>query len=118
MARNVFVSYAARDGRARVQRVLDQLRERQVLRGDDLLVVDHGHVAAGEEWRRSTRAAIDAADAVVVLWSDAAAESKWVNYEMAMADALGKHLVVVAPPGQRGRVPLQADSLEVFELAM
>lgn len=115
MSRKVFVSYAARD-RSLVPLALEQLRENKVLLFDDDIVLDSETVVAGEDFRQATRAAIDAADAVLVLWSPAAAKSKWVNYELGMASALGKHVVVVTPQGNQTEVPIASNSFELVEM--
>lgn len=114
MSRNVFVSYAARD-RQWLQLALDYLRKRQLISAEDNIFVDHQSFSAGENFREATRAAISAADTVLVLWSPAAAESKWVNYELAMADALGKHVLVAASRGHRA-LPIDSRSVELVEV--
>lgn len=116
MSRKIFVSYAPRD-RSWVPQVLDQLKEQKLLSADDNVFLDHQDFSAGDSFRDAARAAIAAADTVVVLWSPAAAESKWVNYELAMADALGKHLLVVSPRGSRTDLPIDMRSVEMLELA-
>ena len=116
MARNVFVSYASRD-RDSVQKMLEQLRRRRVLDADDNVFVDQESFAVGDSFRDATRAAIGASDTVLVLWSHAAADSKWVNYELAMADALGKQVLVAVPRGMRAQLPLELSATQVVELS-
>jgi nucleoside 2-deoxyribosyltransferase len=115
LSRKVFVSYAARD-RSLLSSALDQLRANHVLSSEDDIVVDNKKELEGEDIRQATRAAIDAADTVLVLWSPAAAESKWVNYELGMASALGKRLVVVTPQGKQTEVPIASNSFELVEM--
>jgi TIR domain len=115
VSHRVFVSYAARD-RSGLEKVLEQLRKRKVLSIEDEIFVDRKSVSEGENFREVTRAAVSAADTVVVLWSPAAVESKWVNYELGMADALGKHLVIVAPRGMHPRPPIASHSFELVEM--
>ena len=116
MARNVFVSYATRD-RARIGPLLDRLRRQRVISADDNVFVDNASFAEGDDFRGAARAAIKDADTVLVLWSPAAAESKWVNYELAMADALGKHLVVVQSKGEAAELPIDTRSIELLEVS-
>lgn len=115
MTRKFFVSYDYRD-RSRLQNALEQLRKRKVLSADDIILVDTKSISEGESFRDTAREAIGAADTVLVLWSPAAAESKWVNYEIAMADALGKHLVIVAPRGMERQPPIPPRSFELVEI--
>lgn len=115
MSHRVFVSYAAKDS-SWLEKALEQLRKRKVLSIEDEIFIDRKSVSEGENFREATRAAIGAADTVLVLWSPAAVESKWVNYELGMADALGKHLVIVAPRGMRPRRPLASHLFELVEM--
>lgn len=115
MSRNVYMSYAARDG-SHVPRVLNRLREQAVLSIDDNVFVDRDSFMAGDSFRDATREAIGAADTVVVLWSPAAAGSKWVNYELAMADALGKQLIVVTSKADQDRLPIDAQAVQWVEI--
>ena len=98
-------------------KTLEQLRKRKVLSIDDEILLDRKGISAGENFREATRAAISAADTVLVIWSPAAVESKWVNYELGMADALGKELVVVAPRGMDQKLPIASHSFKLVELA-
>ncbi len=115
LSRKVFVSYAARD-RSLLLSALEQLRENHVLSSDDDIVIDAKNEPGGDDFRQATRAAIDAADTVLVLWSPAAAESKWVNYELGMASALGKRVVVVTPQGKQTEVPIASNSFELVKM--
>lgn len=82
----VFLSHSAED-----QELADLVRSVLHLPGD---VPQAG--ASGQDLRKLVQARIAAADQVVVLWTPAAARSQWVSYEIGMADALGKRLLVVA----------------------
>jgi hypothetical protein len=118
MAHNIFVSHASKDlfmDSSWLNKALEQLRKRKVLSDDDNIFIDKDSISEGENFREATRAAIGAADTVVVFWSPAAADSKWVNYEMGMADALGKRLVIVAPRGTEPQPPLDSDAFELIE---
>jgi hypothetical protein len=115
VSRNVFVSYASKD-RVWLEKVLEQLRKRKVLSIEDKIFPDRKSISGGENFREATRTAISAADTVLVLWSPAAVESKWVNYELGMADALGKHLVVVAAHGMHPKPPINARDFQLVEM--
>ena len=100
---SVFVSHASRDG-VRVADTLSLLRGRGLVNGTEI-VTDQG-LEPGLSIRDSVRKAIQDAASIVVLWSDAAAQSANVNYEIGMADALEKPILIVnldglhsIPPG-------------------
>jgi hypothetical protein len=99
-----------------VEHVLKYLRSRHFLSTSDNVFYDLYDFAAGEDFREATREAIDGADTVFVIWSSAAAASKWVNYELGMADALGKDLVVVVPHRQPGQIPANLQDAKIVEL--
>ena len=115
MSHKVFVSYASQDT-SMVAKTLEKLRKWKVLSIDDEIFIDRKGISAGESFREATRAAIGAADTVLVIWSPAAVESKWVNYELGMADALGKELVIVAPRGMDQKPPIASHSFKLVEL--
>ena len=62
------------------------------------------------------REAIENASKFVVVWSDAAYTSEWVNYETGMAEALGKPILVVVPKGETSRVPGNLKETQVIEI--
>jgi TolB-like protein/Tfp pilus assembly protein PilF len=72
--RDVFVSYA-REDRDRVQPVVDALE------GAGLSVWWDSHIRPGAGFDDEIQAALDAARAVVVLWSSASIASQWVKEE-------------------------------------
>lgn len=100
MSRKIFLSYATQD-KALAQSLKSDIGK--LLSGDPneaLDVFDVGtDIAVGDDIRKSIREAIDAASTVVVISSEEADASPWVNYEVGLADAMGKHLVVVARNG-------------------
>jgi hypothetical protein len=89
----VFFSYAQSD-----RNTLDRWRSRLMeLLGESSQEVFLDPVAEllpGEDVRSRIRNFVHECSYVVVLWSTRAAESDWVQYELAMADALGKRIVV------------------------
>lgn len=95
--RKVFLSYAWQD-RDRINMALQKLRETHVAE------LDHPHdisdplplAEPGQDFRAEIRKQMQAASVVVVLWTKQAATSDWVQYEVGMADALEKPVVVVA----------------------
>ena len=104
MSRNVFVSFAQKD-RELVELALQQLRRKRVISADDNVLVDYDIEALGATFRDAAREALVDADTVVVIWSPAAAASRSVNYEIGMADALGKQVIVVLLKGTSPQLP-------------
>jgi len=117
MGRNVFVSFAVED-RPLVESVLEQLGRRQIISPDDNVLIDYDPGALGSTFRDSAREALTDADTVVVIWSRAAALSNWVNYELGMADALGKRLITVLLKDASPELPSNLQQTESVELAI
>lgn len=115
MPRNIFLAYASND-RPLIEPALDHLQRRRLVSQADNVFYDFYDYAAGEDFRQATREAMEGADTVVVIWSSAAAASKWVNYELGMADALGKKVVLLVPDGDPAHVPANLSGTEVVEM--
>lgn len=99
MKEKVFLSYAMQD-KAFAETIKDKLNELLPAQSSPYAVVDLTLDAGpGANLRRIVKAAIDDASTVVVVSSPNGDASGWVNYEAALADALGKDLVIV---GRRG----------------
>ena len=109
---SVFVSYALSDS-ARVQHTLALLRDRGLVSGMD--VVTDQALEKGASMRDTVRKAIEDATSIVVLWTDAAAQSANVYYELGMADALGKPIVLVNLDGPH-RIPRELSNVQVVDL--
>jgi len=135
----VFLSYAFDDKR-KVRKVIAQLKARGILSPNDK-VVDTSAVVVpgssmrgqlreafermtkaeaarylGESLRGQIREAIENASKFIVVWSDAANTSDWVNYETGMAEALGKPILVVVAKGETSRVPVNLKETQVVEI--
>lgn len=108
----VFVSHASADG-ARVEDTVALLRDRGLVSGTE--IVTDQVLATGVSIRDTVRKAIEDASSIVVLWTDAAAQSANVNYELGMADALGKPIVLVNLDGPH-RIPRDLNNVQVVDL--
>lgn len=116
----VFISHAQND--SELIKGLDELIAR-VLRespepGDkppELLIESSIDLVPGENWRSKIRNSIENCNVVVALWTPNAAASSLVQYEMAMADALKKRIVVFADPSPMG-LPLHLEHYELVSL--
>jgi hypothetical protein len=99
MAERIFVSYAAQDRRL-VETVEQTLREHGFVTGKDVTIVDpQKEIHLGENIRDAIRDYILSASMVVVILSDNSMKSQWVNYEVGMAAALEKPIVVIGKKG-------------------
>lgn len=93
--RRVFISYARSD-KARVQPIVEALN------AEGWTVWWDSHIRAGATFAREIEAELNAADAVVVVWSAASVESDWVRDEAAVGRDRGRLVPVrfdsAAPP--------------------
>ena len=90
MRQRVFISHSGRDNQlaAALRKVLEDAGV------DVMTTVD---ATAGSEWRKATQGAIRRVDAVLVLLSrQAVVSGSWIGYEMGVAEALGKPMIVLA----------------------
>lgn len=106
---NVFVAYAGVD-RPQIDDIRSKLLARGLVDGTPW-VLDQPAVL-GESFADTIMRAIQEASSVLVLWSDHAARSSYVSYELGMAQALGKPILIVdlgsdlPPPAELGPVPV------------
>jgi hypothetical protein len=100
----VFISYSRNDTerlknvRHEMEKAFARWLNTGALKQPELLVDSSTDMEPGESWRKKIRDAIEKCNVFVALWTARAAASDWVQYEMAMADALNKRLVVFADP--------------------
>jgi sugar-specific transcriptional regulator TrmB len=93
----VFISYAHSDSDSKekllknFQKVLPTLSPDQ----SPKVFLDSSAVTLGDDIREKIRDAIQECSVCVVLWTPQAAASDWVQYELAMADALEKRILFV-----------------------
>jgi hypothetical protein len=111
---SVFLSYAFHD-KTKIQKVLDKLTARGILSPREVWV-DSSAIVAGSSWRGQIREAIESASKFVVVWTDEADTSDWVNYETGMAEALGKPILVVVPKGETSRIPGNLKETQIVEI--
>jgi succinyl-CoA synthetase alpha subunit len=112
---NVFLSYASED-KLLIRKVLDQLKAKGVLSPREKVVDISAIAVPGSSMRRQVREAIENASKFVVVWNDTALTSDWVNYEIGMAEALGKPILVVVPKGETSRIPGNLKETQVIEM--
>jgi hypothetical protein len=111
----IFISYAIGDS-SRIQSVISELRTRGLVGETDKITKPETVFVPGASIRGALREAIEAASKVVLVWSDAAADSQRVNYEAGMAEALGKPILLVVSKGKAKRIPANLSDIQVVEL--
>jgi len=109
MTTKVFVSYAATD-KALAETAKHELATKGHVPSDTVFF-DVQEITAGENIRQRLRSEIEAADAVVLVMTEQAETSQWINYEAGLADALGKKILVVGAKttGKTGLLASLAD---------
>jgi TIR domain len=107
MSQDVFISFAASD-RDRVETALSELKQSE--RSTVNIVTDSNEwstdLKSGEDLRANIRDRVQSANEVVVFWSEAAATSQYVQYELGMADALDKPITIVQLDQTKPELPV------------
>ncbi len=94
----VFLSYSSKDGEA-AKALFSELKRKRIS-----VWYDAG-LAAGQAFRDELRRRIEAAKAVVVLWTENSIGSKWVCSEASLADSHGKLVCLRDPELDPNRAP-------------
>jgi len=94
----VFVSYAHED-KALAEHVQKLLPDLGGTESPTVFVDPQKDLAPGEDIRRAIVDKIKASSFVVLIMTEGAARSEWVNYEVGIADALEKPIFVVGRKG-------------------
>jgi hypothetical protein len=95
LGETVFISYGHRH-RELASALADYLRKT-----GRVVFVDVQHIEFGQNWRERIGQALLAADSVLLLWSEQAAASRFVNEELMIARYVGKRIVPVVLDGAR-----------------
>jgi hypothetical protein len=95
MKQKIFISYAHQD-RKYAEKVRKVLAGRGVIDDDAVALDFHKEINVGSDARKAIRESIGAASKVVLIATDNAVNSQWVNYEIGMAEALDKDIIVVS----------------------
>jgi TIR domain len=93
---NVFISYARADAH-RIDGIVQSLVARGLLKEGDRILREEDLPVKHGALRDQVRKRIQSASKLIVIWGTASANSQWVNYEIGLADALGKPIMVVIP---------------------
>ena len=100
MAEKIFVSYSHRDQKC-LEGLEKVLKDHGVVEGDEISIIDpfSQPFSVGENIREVIKKQIQSASKVVIIYTSNTESSQWVNYEVGMADALGKPVIVVGARG-------------------
>ncbi len=116
MKNKIFISYAHQDNE-QISKLKSALTEKGIISNEAVSFEDSQMpMVPGSSIRGALRNAIESANTVVVYWTKNSAASEFVNYEMGMADALDKKLVVVTPKGERMSLPSNLTDIHMVEL--
>ncbi|TLU88155.1 MAG: toll/interleukin-1 receptor domain-containing protein [Chlorobium sp.] len=116
MKNKIFISYAYQDNNE-INKLKSALTEKGIISDEaDLMVDSQMPLVPGSSLRGAIRSAMESASTVVVYWTKNSASSDFVNYEMGMADALDKKVVVVTPKGEKLDLPSNIADIQVLEL--
>jgi hypothetical protein len=105
----VFLSYSSKDGEA-AKALFSELRRKRIS-----VWYDAG-LAAGQAFRDELRRRIEAAKAVVVLWTENSIGSKWVCSEASLADSHGKLVCLHDPKLDPNCAPLPFAEVHMTKL--
>ena len=112
---NFFFSYAHGD-KSRIRNVVKELKSKGIFEAHDKITDTSEIFVPGSSVRGQVRKAIEAASKFVVIWSVASGKSDWVNYEIGMAEALGKPILVIVPKGEISQLPSSLKHNQIIEL--
>ena len=105
----VFLSYSSKDGEA-AKALFSELKRKRIS-----VWYDAG-LAAGQAFRDELRRRIEAAKAVVVLWTENSIGSKWVCSEASLADSHGKLVCLHDPKLDPNCAPLPFAEVHMTKL--
>lgn len=99
MSQKIFISYAPQDrdfAKSLKSRMIEIL---PMSNKESFQISDIESINVGESIRQTIKNAVKSADTVVIVSTENSDSSSWVNYEVGLADAMGKNLVIVGKKG-------------------
>jgi len=109
----IFASYSMQDkpvATAALKKWLDQQDDPGEVLNADV------RISSGRDMREVIRKRIEASDSFVVVWTNRAAESPWVLYELGLAHALGLPITILLAGGDREAIPEEFQEGRIVEL--
>ena len=113
---NVFISYARADA-PRLDVILKTLVASGLLSEEDRILKEEDLPPKHGDLRREVKRQIQSASKVIVVWGTASASSQWVNYEVGLADALGKPIIAVIQASEQVALPASLQNVQIVKVA-
>ena len=114
--KQVFLSYAFTD-RDLAQTTIRELHKKGVLKNEGLENIDSAqNISIGGDIREAIKARIEKSDIVIVVWSEGAARSPWVQYEVGMAQALERPILFARADKSAPDLPAELNKNQIIEL--
>lgn len=111
----IYLSYARTDA-SQIPLLLRKLEAMELIGPDDTVVSDKDLESGHASLREGVRRQIQSASKVVIFWSRSSASSQWVNYELGLADALGKTVIPVVRHADLPSLPPQLQEWQAVVL--
>jgi hypothetical protein len=112
---NVFISHARVDA-PKLELIIRSLIERGLIQAEDRILKEEDLPTKHRSLREEVKRQIQSASKVVVVWGTASAMSQWVNYEIGLADALGKPIIAVVPQGSVVALPGNLQDVQIVKV--
>jgi hypothetical protein len=113
---NVFISYARADAH-RLDAILNGLIAKGLVKEEDRILKEEDLPAKHGALRDHVRKRIQSASKLIVIWGTASANSQWVNYEIGLADALGKPIIAVISTNDAVALPANLQNVQIVTVA-
>jgi nucleoside 2-deoxyribosyltransferase len=114
--KQVFLSYAFTD-RDLAQTTIQKLQKQGVLRNESLENIDSAQTISFDgDIREGIKERIQKSDIVILVWSKDAARSPWVQYEVGMAQALERPILIARADKSAPDLPAELNENQIIEL--
>lgn len=113
---NVFVSYARADAN-KLDVILKSLVAGGILNEQDRILKEEDLPSKHGGLRRTIKKQIQSASKFIVVWGNASSSSQWVNYELGLADALGKPIIVAIQASEKIALPAILQNVQIVKVA-
>jgi len=112
----VFISYARSDAR-KVNSILKGLAARGVITKEDSVFKEEDLPAKHAELRKQVQHLIRSSSKFIVVWGKNSAQSQWVNYELGLADAFVKQVIVVIDGADQLPLPIKLKDVQIVNIS-
>ena len=105
----VFISYSYYSDNNKLDELLKKIKKGNPKLKDADFFDPATDLHAGSNYREEIKKVISSCDLFLLIWSQASSDSVWANYEIGMANAIEKRMLVVK---EKGAPPLPGLTLE------